>query len=71
MIPAHHGNCDRHQPGTAIGIALTDEAIARYIADQNIDWDEDFRVDGRLQAVACHFYIAPLKNRFVSGLGLL
>ena len=25
---------------------LTDEAIAKYIADQNIEQDEDFRVDG-------------------------
>ena len=25
---------------------VTDEVIAKYIADQNIDQDEDFRVDG-------------------------
>ena len=28
------------------GNEVTDEVIAKYIADQNIDQDEDFRVDG-------------------------
>jgi len=25
---------------------MTDEVIAKYIAEQNLDQDEDFRVDG-------------------------
>jgi hypothetical protein len=40
------GTCEHEDISAAVRGNVTDEVIAMYIAEQNVNQDEDFRVDG-------------------------